>query len=64
MPFISLLAVLLIFCLVLWCARMLLGAFGIGDPIASIIQVVIVIVFVLWLVQALGLIGGPVIHLR
>ena len=33
MSIVSLLIVLLVFCVVLWAARSLMGAFGIGDPI-------------------------------
>lgn len=65
MSIISLLVVLLIFCLVVWAVRAILGAFGIGDPISTIVQVVVVLVFVLWLIQSLGFIGGgPVLQLR
>jgi len=65
MSIIGLLIILLIFCVVVWAVRALLGAFGIGDPISSIVQVVIVLIFVLWLVQQLGFIGGgPVLHIR
>lgn len=65
MSLVGLLIVLLIFCVVVWAVRALLGAFGIGDPISTIVQVLIVLVFVLWLVQNLGFLGGgPVLHLR
>lgn len=65
MSIISLLIVLLIFCVVVWSVRALLGAFGIGDPISTIVQVIVVLVFVVWLIQTLGFIGGgPVLHLR
>lgn len=65
MSIIGLLVVLLIFCLVVWAVRAIMGAFGIGDPISTIVQVIVVLVFVLWLIQQLGFIGGgPVLHLR
>ncbi len=65
MSIISLLIILLIFCVVVWAVRALLAAFGIGDPISSVVQVVVVLVFVLWLINELGFIGtGPVLHLR
>lgn len=65
MSIISLLIVLLIFCLVIWCVRMILGAFSIGEPISSLVHVFVVILFVLWLLQNIGFIGGgPVLHLR
>lgn len=65
MSVISLLVALLLFCLAAWVAQKLLGAFGIPEPIPTIVLVIIVIVFVLWVVQQLG--GGaslPVLHLR
>jgi hypothetical protein len=64
MSIISLLIVLLIFCLVIWAVRAILGAFGIGDPISTIVQVIFVLIFVLWIVQQLGLVGGPVLKLN
>ncbi len=65
MSIISLLIVLLIFCLVLWAVRAILGAFGIGDPISTIVQVLFIVIFLLWIVQQLGFLsGGPVLHLR
>lgn len=65
MSLIGLLVVLLIFCLVAWAVRALLSAFSIGDPIATIVWVVLVIVFVLFIVQSLGVIGGgPILRLR
>ncbi len=64
MSIIGLLVLLLVFCLLLWCARALMSAFGIGDPIATIVYVIFVLVFVLFVIQQLGLIGGPALHLR
>lgn len=65
MSVIGLLVVLLLFCVVVWAVRALMSAFGIGDPIATIVQVVIVLIFVLWIVQSLGVFGGgPVLRLR
>lgn len=64
MSIIGLLVLLLVFCLVLWCVRALMAAFGVGDPISTVVYVVFVLVFVLFVIQQLGLIGGPVLHLR
>jgi hypothetical protein len=65
MSLIGLLIVLLIFCLVVWAARQILAAFAIGPPIATVVQVVIVLIFVLWLIEALGLLpAGPVLRVR
>ena len=65
MSLIGLLILLLVFCLIVWAARQLMGAFGIGQPIATVVRVVILLIFVLWLIEALGLLpGGPIIRLR
>lgn len=65
MSLVGLLIVLLVFCLIVWAARSLLAAFSIGNPVATVVQVVIVLIFVLWLIEALGLLpGGPILKLR
>ena len=67
MSLISLLIVLLVFCVVVWAARALMAAFGIGDPISTVIYVVLVLIMLLWVVQSLGFIGsgaGPRLELR
>jgi hypothetical protein len=65
MNLISLLIVLLIFCVLVWAVRALLAAFNIGNPISTVVQVIIVLIFVLWLIQALGVIdSGPMLRLR
>jgi hypothetical protein len=65
MSLIGLLILLLVFCLIVWAARSLLAAFNIGNPIATVVQVVIVLIFVLWLIEALGLFpSGPVLRVR
>ncbi len=65
MNIVSLLVILLLFLVLAWAARTLMAAFGIGDPIATVVYVIIVLIAVLWLIQNLGLIGGgPILHLR
>jgi hypothetical protein len=56
MSLLSLLVALIIVCLIFWACRAILAAFGIGDPIATIIYVFLVILVVFWLIGALG--GG------
>jgi hypothetical protein len=64
MSIVSLLIVLLIFCVVVWAARALMAAFGVGDPIATVVYVILVLVMLLWLLQNLGVLhGGPVLRL-
>lgn len=65
MTLIGLLIVLIVVCVVYWAIRQILAAFGIGNPIATVVQVVFVLIVVLWIVQQLGLLGGgPVLRLR
>ena len=65
MSLVGLLVVLLIFCVLVWAARALMGAFGIGDPISTVVYVIIVLIAVLWLLQNLGVLsGGPVLRVR
>jgi hypothetical protein len=45
--------------------RAILGAFGIGDPFSTIVQVIFVLIFVLWIVQSLGFLsGGPTLRIH
>lgn len=62
MSLIGLLVGLLIFCVILWAARALMSAFGIGDPIATVVYVFLVIVVLLWLVNAFGYGGALGLH--
>ncbi len=64
MDLVSLLVVLLVFCVVIWAARALMAAFSIGEPIATVVFVIIVLLVVLYVVQALGYVGGPHLRLR
>ena len=63
MSLIGLLVALIVIGLVWWAVTAILRAFGIGDPIATLVRVVFVIVVVLWLISTVfGL--GPTIRLR
>ena len=62
MSLVALLVLLLVACVVIWAARSLMSAFGIGDPIATVIYVVLVLVFLVLLAQGLG-VGIPGIKL-
>jgi uncharacterized membrane protein YwzB len=65
MDLISLLVFLVIIGLVFWAVQALSGAFGIPAPIVTLITVVLVIIAVLYLLQAFGLTsGGPSLRLR
>lgn len=62
MSILSILVALIVICLVFWAARTLMAAFGIGDPIASVVYVLFVVLVVIWLVGALN--GGSLGNLR
>lgn len=55
MTLLSLLVTLIVICLVFWAIRAILTAFGIGDPIATVVYVLMVLFVVLWL---LGQVSG------
>lgn len=52
---VSLLITLLVACVVLWAAQKLMEAFGIGDPIRTVVYVVLVIIMLLWLLGAVNI---------
>jgi hypothetical protein len=54
MTIIGLLVVLIVIGLLWWAINALLGAFGVGNPIATVVKVLFVVIVVLWLVSALG----------
>lgn len=58
---IGLLIALLVMCVLIWAAKSLLSAFGIGDPIATVIYVIIVLIALAWLWQEIG--GGTLLRL-
>lgn len=54
MSIVALLVALVVVCLLWWAVTRLLAAFRVGDPIATVVKVVFVVLVVLWLVSALG----------
>lgn len=58
MSLIGLLILLLVMCVIIWAARALLAAFSIGEPIATVVWVVIVLICVFAFVNETGLLGG------
>lgn len=55
MPLIPLLMAVLVGCVLIWAIRSLLKAFSIGDPIATVVQIIVVLIVLLWLIQTFGL---------
>lgn len=52
---IGLLIAVLVVCIVLWAAQSLMAAFGVPDPIRTVMLVVIVLVALLWFLNAAGI---------
>lgn len=64
MSLVGILVALVVICLLFWAINAILGAFGVGEPIATVVKVVFVVLVVLWLVSALGFGVGPSLRLR
>ena len=64
MPLISLLIVLIVVCVLFWAVQQILRAFGIGDPIRTIVMVVFVLIAVVWVLSVVGLVPGGTIRLH
>lgn len=56
-PIISLIIALVVICFLIWAARSLMAAFGIGDPVATVIYVVLVLLILLYILRS-GLVSG------
>ena len=54
MSIIGLLVALVVICLLFWAVNAILRAFAVGDPIATIVKVVFVVIVILWIISALG----------
>jgi hypothetical protein len=61
MNLVTVLVVLLIFCVVIWAARALMAAFSIGDPINTVVYVILVLLMLVYLLQ---FVGTPALRLR
>lgn len=65
MDLIALLVFLIIIALVFWAVRTTAGALGLPPPIVTVIHVLLVVMVVLYLLQAIGLwSGGPILRVR
>lgn len=58
MSLVGLLIALLVFCVLVWAAKSLLAAFGIGDPIATVVYILIVLLGLAVLLGQIGLVPG------
>jgi hypothetical protein len=64
MSLLMLVLAVLVLCVVYWAVTSLLGAFGVQDPIRTIIIVAVVLVLLIWFLGFTGLIGGTAAHWR
>ena len=65
MDLIGLLVFLIVVGLIFWAVRTLAGALAIPAPVEKVITVLLVVVVVLYLLQAVGLwSGGPLLRVR
>jgi len=58
MSLLTILVILMVFCVVIWAARSLMAAFGIGDPIATVVYVILVLILLVWFLQMLGVVSS------
>ena len=50
---------------VFWAAQKLMAAFGVGDPIRTVVMVIVVVFMLVWILSAVGLMpGGSYLRLR
>jgi hypothetical protein len=62
---VGLLIALVVVCLLFWAVNAILAAFGVGDPIATLVKVVFVVLVVLYLLSAFGVVNvGPQLLVR
>lgn len=64
MTLLGLLVWLIVACVIVWAARKILAAFGIGDPIATVVWVVLVVLLLIAFLSQVGLSPNMGIRLR
>jgi hypothetical protein len=57
MPLLQLLFLFIIALFVIWAARALMGAFGVGEPISTVVYVLLVLVILIYVASLFG-VGG------
>lgn len=63
MSIIGILIALIVIALLYWAVMRIMAAFGVGEPIATVVQVAFVVLIVLWLLGAFFGVG-PSLRLR
>ena len=64
MSILTLLIGLIIGCVLYWAVMRILAAFGVGEPIATVVQVILVLLVVFWLLGQFGVVGRVPLGLR
>lgn len=57
MSIIALLFAFIVFCFVIWAVRALSAAFGLGEPLSTVVFVVVVLVALIVIARTLGLVS-------
>lgn len=52
MSLVGMLLALIVVCLIFWAVRALLAAFAVGEPISTVVMVLLVVIVIIWLVGA------------
>lgn len=55
MSILGILIALIVACLIYWGATRIMAAFGVGDPIRTVVVVVLVVLLVIWLLGFVGM---------
>jgi len=63
MSLIGIVVAVIVICLVYWCLMRIMAAFGVGEPIATVVQVAFVLIVVLYLLSVVFGVG-PTLRLR
>lgn len=57
MSLLSILLAVLVLCVVVWAARSLMAAFSVGEPIRTVVIVVLVVLCLVWFLGAVGFVS-------
>jgi hypothetical protein len=62
LPIVSIIVAVLLLALALWALRTLAPTIGLPAPVVTVLYVLVVCLFVLWLLGALGLLSGGMVR--
>jgi len=64
MDILGILILLILACVLFWGVNAILAAFGVGDPIATVVKVLLVVILLVALLGQLGYGTGPILLRR